>query len=410
MNSILKNEKTTPDTESVKVQSKNDFGLYKSEYISASEFYSQIIDSLQDYSIFTVDNELNINSWNSGATNIFQYETAEIMGQQFEVIFTREDIDNKIPQQEIEIALSAGRAVDNRWHQRKDGSKFFANGLVFPLLGIEGKRLGFVKILRDLTEIKKSEEVIDKYISDLEELNAHKEKILAILSHDLRSPLARIITITEFLKVDYDKMDPSEVKGMINMIQSASKEELNMLDYLVEWARIKYASQVFTPEKLIIKKCIAEVIKKFSLIADANNIKLVNTIDESVVVFADEKMMISVFQNLLSNAIKHSNPSTSVTISCKQRPETVEIEIHDTGAGMSEEAVRKLFIPNMEALSNKCKGDKGAGIGLLLTKSFLEANGGEIRAESAVGKGTSFFFTLPVSDLINGDLIPDLLS
>ncbi|MDQ3049870.1 MAG: PAS domain-containing sensor histidine kinase [Bacteroidota bacterium] len=396
----FKNADSVSDNENVKVQMQNNSGLFKPDYVSASEFYSQIIDSLLDYSIFTVDNELNINSWNSGATNIFQYETNEIMGKQFETIFTKEDIANAVPQGEIDIAQREGRAVDNRWHMRKDGSKFFAYGLVFPLLGIEGKLLGYVKILRDLTESKKSEEAISKYISDLEELNAHKENILAILSHDLRSPLSRIISIAEFLKEDYDKMDPLEAKSMINMIQVASKEELNMLDYLVEWARIKYASQVFTPEKLKISNCVNAVFKNLSVIAAANSIILVNTIDEAIEVFADEKMMVSVFQNLLSNAVKHSNPASSVTVSCKQSEESVEIEIHDTGKGMSEEVLSNLFIPNLEALANKRKDDKGAGIGLLLTKGFIETNGGKIRVESEMGKGTSFFFTLPVNDMV----------
>jgi two-component system CheB/CheR fusion protein len=140
--------------ENEKVNSK----ILKNNYIPTAEFYSQIIDSLQDYSIFTLDNEFVINSWSSGSTKIFGYEPDEIIGEHFDVIFTEDDIQNGIPKNEIETALKEGRATDNRWHICKDKSEFYAYGLVFPLTGIDGELLGYVKILRDLTERKKSED------------------------------------------------------------------------------------------------------------------------------------------------------------------------------------------------------------------------------------------------------------
>ena len=163
--------------------------VLKNEYIPTTEFYSQIIDSLQDYSIFTLDNEFNINSWSSGSTKIFGYETEEVIGEPFDIIFTGEDLKIGIPKREIETALKVGRATDNRWHIAKDHSLFYAYGLLFPLIGSDGEKLGYVKILRDLTDRKKSDDAIKRYVRDLEDLNTHKESVLAILSHDLRSPL-----------------------------------------------------------------------------------------------------------------------------------------------------------------------------------------------------------------------------
>src|SRR6185295_13511451 len=107
--------------------------------------------------------------------------------------------------------------------------------------------LGYVKILRDLTERRKSEEAIKKHVKELEELNTHKESILAILSHDLRSPLAGIIMMIEYLRSEFDTLEDSEVRDIIVKLHKKSKDELNMLDYLLEWARIKYASEAFAP-------------------------------------------------------------------------------------------------------------------------------------------------------------------
>ena len=370
--------------------------ILKSNYIPTAEFYSQIIDSLQDYSIFTLDNEFIINSWSSGSTKIFGYETDEIIGQHFDVIFTEEDIQNGIPQSEIQAALKGGRATDNRWHICKDRSGFYAYGLVFPLIGSEGQMLGYVKILRDLTERKKSEDAIKKYVKELEDLNTHKENVLAIVSHDLRSPLSGIIGTAEYLKKNLDRLESSKIKEMLDLLQKTAVDELNMLDNLVEWARIKYASEVFSPTKIVLHDYVEKVFVSLHEMASLNAITFHNEIKPDTTVFADGKMLLSVFQNILSNAIKHSLPEGEISVLANIESEMLIIQIKDCGIGMSKDVQETLFTPQMSTLSKARKDNKGAGIGLLLVKGFLERNDGEIWVESEEGKGTSFYFTLPL--------------
>jgi len=386
----------------------NNLKILKSQYIPTAEFYSQIIDSLQDYSIFTVDNDLRINSWNSASTKIFQYTTEEIIGEHFDIIFTEEDRKTGGPQLEIDTALKDGRAIDNKWHICKDGSKFYAYGLVFPLIGIDGEMLGYVKILRDLTERKKSDDAINRYIKELEELNTHKESVLAIVSHDLRSPLAGIISTAEYLKTNFDTMEPAVVKEMLELLYKASKDELSMLDYLVEWARIKYASEVFTPTKIQLFQYVQKVFDKLNEIAVVNTVNLHNEIEENISVFADKKMLLSVLQNIVSNALKHTPPGGKIIVTAKRKEDKMIVEIKDTGMGMSEEIRKKLFSPQLNSLLKAREDNKGAGIGLLLVKGFLEKNGGEIWVESIEGKGSSFYFTLPIDrqlDRIEADSV-----
>ena len=375
--------------------------ILKSRYIPTTEFYSQIIDSLQDYSIFTLDEEFIINSWSSGSTKIFGYETDEIIGEHFDIIFTEEDIKLGIPKNEIEIALKEGRATDNRWHICKDGSKFYAYGLVFPLTGKDGEMLGYVKILRDLTERKKSEDAIKKYVRDLEELNNHKESVLAILSHDLRSPLTGMIGAAKYLKSNFSTMEQSDVKDMLELVYKSSKDELNMLDYLVEWARIKYASEVFSPTKIELVHYVQKVFETLNETAELNAINLHHEIAENESVFADGKMLLSILQNIVSNAIKHTHKGGKITVSAKRKEDKIIVEIKDSGVGMSKEIMAKLFTPQMNVLSSARKENKGAGIGLLLVKGFLEKNGGEIWVESIEGEGSSFYFTLPIEKPLN---------
>ncbi|MBC7846276.1 MAG: hypothetical protein H7Y10_07270 [Flavobacterium sp.] len=237
--------------------------------------------------------------------------------------------------------------------------------------------------------------VVQKDVKDLEVLNTHKESVLATLSHDLRSPLGNIIGIADYLKSDFDNMEPSEVKEMINVLLKASTEELNMLDYLVEWARIKYASEAFTPSKIMLGQYVQKVLNVLNKNATANNIQIDNEIGKGIFVFADDKMLLSILQNIVSNSIKHTPSGGKVTLSAKRSEDKIIVEIKDTGIGMSKEMQENLFTPQMKKLSNARKENKGAGIGLLLVKGFVEKHGGKIWVESEVGRGSYFKFTIP---------------
>ena len=369
----------------------------KKQYAPNTELCSLILDSLQDYAIFTVDEELNINSWNSGANKIFQYGAEEILGKPFNIIFTKEDKENGIPEEEIEVALRDGRSNDVRWHQCKDGKTFYAEGLVFQLTNAEGKGIGYVKILRDITARKASEDAIKKYTMELEELNKHKETVLAILSHDLRSPLAGIIHVSDFLKSNYDTLEPDFTKKMLEELHSAAVCELNMLDYLVEWARVKYTTETFVPARIELVHYVKKVCDSLKETAAINSINFHNEIEENSSVFADEKMLMSILQNIVSNAIKHSHKGGKITLSAKNSEDKIIVEIKDTGIGMSKEMQEKLFSPQIASYSKPLENNTGAGIGLLLVKGLLEKNGGHIWVESTEGKGSSFYFTLPIN-------------
>jgi PAS domain S-box-containing protein len=367
-------------------------------YIPTAEFYSQIIDSLYDYSIFTLDTALNINSWSVGSSRIFGYETEETLGKPFDMIFTEDDKQKGEPAIEITTALQKGRAADNKWHIRKDGSTFYASGLVFPLIGMEGEMLGYVKILRDLTEKKKSEEAMQKYVKELEDLNMHKESVLDMLSHDLRSPLSRIIGIAQFLSSSFEQLPENEVKEMLGILHKSSQDELDMLDYLVEWSRIKYASEAFAPTKIELLSYVEKVFDILNETATVNTIHLHHQIEENTSVFADGRMLLSVLRNIVSNALKHTHQGGKISISAQKKENKVIVEVKDTGVGMSEEIQKKLFIPQMRSLSKTQKENAGVGIGLFLVKGLLEKNGGEIWVESIEGVGSSFYFTLPIDE------------
>lgn len=383
--------------------------ILKKHYVPTAEFFGQLIDSLHDYAIFTVDKELKVNSWNSGAETIFQYTTEEIIGKPFDIIFTQEDKENAIPQLEIDVALKSGRCNDIRWHLCKDGTTFYADGLVFPLKNMDAEVIGYVKILRDITVRKANEDAIKKYSKELEALNTHKETVLAILSHDLRSPLAGIIQGAEYLKSKFDSIEPELTKELLEEFHKAAVNQLNMLDYLVEWARIKYAAEVFVPSKIDLLQYVNKVFETFKDTAAINAISFNIDIEEKSNVYADGKMLVSILHNIVSNAIKHSYNGGQVSISAKKSADMIIVEIKDTGKGMSKAIQESLFTLEVKSLSKKVDENEGAGIGLLLVKGFLEKNGGHIWVESKEGNGSSFYFTLPINKpLVKIDILEEV--
>lgn len=354
---------------------------------------------------------MRINSWNSGAATIFGYETEEILGQHFEIIFSEIDRNDGIPKLEIDTVLKEGKALDNRWHLCKDGSLFYAYGLVFPLMDKDDNKLGYVKILKDLTVQKKSQDAAAKYLQDLEDLNTHKENVLAILSHDLRSPLAGIIGIAKFLESNFDTIDTKEAKEMLTLMHKSAKDELAMLDNLVEWARIKYASEAFTPATIELFSFVEKIFNVVKKEAVAKKLILCNDIAANITVFADKKMLYSILKNLVSNAIQHTPQDGKISICVTQKEDNMVIEVTDNGNGMPKEIIEKLFTPQLNTLLKTRENKKGAGIGLLLVKGFVEKNMGEIWVESTEGVGSSFYFTLPIAKALEeaeGDNIIEL--
>jgi two-component system CheB/CheR fusion protein len=201
------------------------------------------------------------------------------------------------------------------------------------------------------------------------------------------------------LQKNFENIDSSEKKKLLNYLYDSSVEELNLLEHLVEWARIKYATDTYSPTKIDLYLYVTKVFDTLNPTASAKSIKLVSTIEPNISVFADGNMVLSMIQNIISNAIKYAPIDSQILVLATKKQNNIIVEIRDSGIGMTKETISKLFTPQMATLSNSIKENEGAGIGLLLVKSLLEKNHGQIWVKSMVGVGTSFFFTLPINNL-----------
>ncbi|MBA3900589.1 MAG: PAS domain-containing sensor histidine kinase, partial [Bacteroidetes bacterium] len=324
----------------------------------------EIINSLADYAIITIDKELQITGWYAGAEDLLGYKKEEVSGKPIKIFFTEEDIKNDIHKIEAEIALREGSTINERWHVRKDNQRFFGFGLIFPLKNKDGEWIGFTKIFRNLTERKKAELELRNSYKELEELNFHKEKIVSVLSHDLRSPLNSILGASQILADNFDILESAEMEKMLKILNKSATNVIGLLDELTNWAKAKYTEDIFNPQENNLFKIAVNAYNILKEYAHNKGIKFINNLGENVYVKADRKMLLSVFQNLLSNAIKFTELDGTITASAIVDGGKDIVSISDTGIGIPLEIKETLLQSSPVDSKKDTQKEVGSGIGL----------------------------------------------
>jgi signal transduction histidine kinase len=229
----------------------------------------------------------------------------------------------------------------------------------------------------------------------LHQLNADKDRFISILGHDLKNPLIALVELSEVLKKDLRKRDFDEIEIFVNQINSTAQNTSNFLEDLLIWAKTQQGSISFKPQLVKLRDLCLGTIEILVPNARAKNITLNYSVTNEIDIFADVDMLKTILRNLVSNAIKFTNNSGKIEITAEKNPANVKITVSDTGVGISEKNLVKLF-DIKEVLSTKgTAGEQGSGLGLLICKEFVEAHGGKIWVESTPGEGTSFHFIIP---------------
>jgi PAS domain S-box-containing protein len=232
----------------------------------------------------------------------------------------------------------------------------------------------------------------------LSKANETKAKFLSIISHDLRSPIGSISSLTDMILDNIDMLSGDELNNFIKVINQTSKTAYEQLENMLVWSRAQSDNIEFNPHKFNLQPIIASQIQSLQFLLNKKNIELKQNIDNELYVNADVNMINSVTKNLLINAVKFTPRNGKVYIKSKIVSNNfIEILISDTGVGIGPERINKLFDINSSSSTFGTEKEKGSGLGLLLCKEFVERNGGKIWVESEPGNGSSFCFTLPVS-------------
>jgi signal transduction histidine kinase len=230
----------------------------------------------------------------------------------------------------------------------------------------------------------------------LSELNQVKDKLFSIVSHDLRNPLATMQSFLKLIKEHHEKMNEDERKKLLTEAQQ-SLDNLNELLYnLLLWSKSQMNFLQFRKDKLNVKSTIENSVRMLHLHARMKNIEIKTEVEEGLTANADKEIIEFVIRNLLSNAIKFSYRSSEVDIRAFSENGNVKIIVKDTGIGMNESKIKKLLEKHSTFTRRGTEKEKGTGLGLLVSKEFIEKTGGTLQIQSEPGKGSVFTFALPL--------------
>lgn len=254
--------------------------------------------------------------------------------------------------------------------------------------------LGFMLfVIIQLYFYKRKNKTIATQKKELSELVATKNKFFAIIAHDLRSPLSSVVNFLDVLKEE--QFSSNQTTQIIGALEDSSKNSLSLLDNLLKWSKVQTGSIHYNPQKVDLLSIVKDQVRIQKQQALHKNINVVIEASTDIKVLADKNMIATVIRNLLSNAIKYSHSKSIIVIELSKIDQLFSFSIEDNGIGIPEEYLTHLFNVTKITTQKGTMQEKGSGLGLILSKQFVEIHEGTLSIESTHTKGTIASFTLP---------------
>jgi len=356
---------------------------------ASEERQRAILASAKDYAIVTLDLDRTVQSTNQGARDILGYTENEILGQPGDIFFTPEDREHHTFEDETEKAINLGRAENERWLLRQDGSRFYGSGVTTPLMDESGQATGLLMVMRDLTSQKQAEIA-------LQEADRRKDEFLAMLAHELRNPMSTLRNGLSVLKIT--QQEGSESADVIAMMDRQTTHLVRMVDDLLDVSRVTQGKIQLRKERInlgeLLKNTIQAIEPQFA--ASGRQLHCQN-IQPDLFVEGDATRLAQVITNLLTNAIRYTGNDGQAWVSMRNENDEAVIRVSDNGIGLSpgqETAIFGLFV---QADNSPSRSRGGLGIGLTLVKQLVGMHDGRVLAQSpGPGKGSKFSIYLPL--------------
>jgi PAS domain S-box-containing protein len=349
------------------------------------DLYRHQVREITEYAMFTLDPDGILQSWNAGVERLLGYSEQEWIGQPASIIFTPAEKAMEVCEAEMRKAQDSGSATDIRWHRRKDGTEFFANGFMNAIRDDAGALLGYVKIMSDETARKQLQD-------SLSESNAALEQFAYVASHDLQEPLRTMSSYAELLTRKYTGKFDAEADRFLGFIVNASQRMSTLIQDLLEYARATTEEE--RPTSVALDEDLEAALTHLTQAIEESGASI--THDPMPTIAVDRGQMVRLFQNLIGNALKYRKPDQipQIHITAEQMNREWTIAIRDNGIGFDPQYASTIFAPFKRL--HQPDAFPGTGVGLAISRRIVEAHGGRIWAESRPGEGAIFRFTLPL--------------
>jgi len=357
-----------------------------------------VAESTQDFAIIILDDHGVITDWNTGAQLIFGYSKDEVLGASYDLIFTPEDRAEGAPEAELATARENGRGEDERWHLRKDGSRFYCSGEITLLKGQSLQ--GYVKIARDLTGHKRLHDEQSQQLVETQTSSHLKDEFFAVMSHELKHPLNLIQLNAELLRrLPMTKSDGPAMKA-VKTICHAVTNQARIIDDLLDVARVRTGKLKLKKQAVDLTRVLQDI--HTVVVNDQHPCEITLQVPQPpeppLVVDADSTRLEQIIWNLVNNALKFTPPNGRVELIASRVDGMARLDVIDSGAGLEQGNLHKVFDLFSQAQNQHTPQQReGLGIGLSLVRQLVEAHGGSVNVHSeGLGCGCRFTVLLPL--------------
>jgi len=356
------------------------------------DIYRYITEKAPDI-IYTISLDAKITFHNKSIEKIFDTSIEEIEKNHYAHMMLPKD--KEFAKKMHQERLQGKSSVFEHGFKTPKGKVVYLEISATPIFNNDGEVIGSLGIARDVTVRRKAQDELKKNKEELEELVKLKDKFLSIIAHDLRNPFNILIGYSDLILNQIESLSRKNLTKYIQVINTSSNNGYNLLNNLLDWSRTQSGKITYSPQEVDLSKVTDRIFEALSYSARAKNIVLRKKMADNLIVTTDENMLKTVLRNLISNAIKFSFKNGVVSIEVIENKKAFVIKIADSGIGIKEDILPKLFLPEYNLSTEGTANERGTGLGLKICKDFIERWDGQISITSVSGTGSIFSFSIP---------------
>ncbi len=250
-----------------------------------------------------------------------------------------------------------------------------------------------------IDDLEKTNDKLRLSAVTLEQLNATKNRFFSIIAHDLKNPFNALLGFSELITTSFNQLKEQEIKEYISLVHQSSQNLYKLLENLLKWSAAQTGKMHYLPEQFDLVSLINSEIHFLRINASKKQIEISKNTPDEMIINSDKLVLSSVIRNILDNAIKFTRPGGNIKVSAEKKYREVIVKISDSGIGIPKDMQKKMFSIDGEIGRKGTNNEEGGGLGLILCKDLIERAGGKIGMESGLGKGSTFWFSLPVEKL-----------
>jgi PAS domain S-box-containing protein len=360
------------------------------------ELLRLLLEQGKDHALLLLDPGGRVVGWLAGAEHILGYRAEEMVGQPAARLFTPEDVGRGLAEHELEVARKVGRAEDDRWQVRKDGTRIWASGVLLALRDAAGEVVGFGKVLRDRTDLRAQIQALENRAEALARADRRKDLFLGTLAHELRNPLAPLVNALQLIRLAGPTSEA--LAYPVQIIERQVEVIRRLVDDLMDTTRVGAGKVELKMGPVRLQEVLGRAAEACRPRAEERRQDFRVLLPPAPIALeADAGRLHQVVVNLLTNAVKYTPEGGGIWLKATVEGDEAVVRVEDSGVGISPEMLPRIFELFTQEESSRPRSEGGLGLGLPLVKELVALHGGSVQVRSeGKGRGSEFTVRLPL--------------